>query len=78
LARIWNAAQGALSVAEVIHVAGYSLPESDTPVRLLFNSLRGRLERGEVSLVIDEPDLNARRRWEEFLPNIEARDRKWE
>lgn len=78
LSAIWSAAQEALLTAAEVHVAGYSLPASDTPVRTLFNSLRGRLERGEVLVLVDEPSSEAGKRWRDFLPGVEVRERKWE
>ncbi len=78
LGAIWNAAQEALLTAAEVHVAGYSLPASDTPVRTLFNFLRGRLERGEVLVLVDEPSSEAGKRWRDFLPGVEVRERKWE
>jgi len=70
LQKIWSAAHGALLATNEIQILGYSLPDDDTPVRVLLNSIRGRLERGEVSVIVNDRDPRAGKRWRDFLPNI--------
>ncbi len=66
---IWYSASKALDNADEIHIIGYSLPESDTAIRTLLNTVRFRLEKGEVKVTVDDPDGEARQRWEDFLGN---------
>ncbi|MCP4371886.1 MAG: hypothetical protein GY797_27780 [Deltaproteobacteria bacterium] len=66
---IWYSASEALDNADEIHIIGYSLPESDTAIRTLLNTVRFRLEKGEVKVTVDDPDGEARQRWKDFLGN---------
>ncbi len=75
--KIWVQAQSALLKADEIRVAGYSLPMSDTAIRVLFNIVRERLQRKQVSVVIDEPADVAIARWKNFLPDAEFSKRPW-
>lgn len=56
-----------MAQASFVQVIGYSLPESDTAIRVLLNPLRGRLESGEVQVLVDDPNPETRERWTEFL-----------
>ena len=73
---IWHRAAEALARADEIYIIGYSLPESDTAVRTLFNTLRFRSESNEVMITVDDPNSQVRQRWKNFLgEKIICRDR---
>lgn len=67
LQTIWALATDALHRATEFHAIGYSLPASDTPIRVLLNPLRARHEKGEVEILVDDPDPQARERWQLLL-----------
>ena len=75
--RIWHLAGEALKTADQIDVWGYSLPESDTAIHALLNSVRFRLECGRVAVHIHEPNSGeVRDRWKVFLQNRDCVDKR--
>lgn len=56
-----------MNKADVVEVWGYSLPESDQAVRALVAPLIDRLEHSKVSVIVHDPDFEARERWKKFL-----------
>jgi len=64
---VWEAARIALASAQEIRILGASLPPADAGVRTLFASTRFRLARGEVSVRVDDKNLEAFERWEAHL-----------
>ena len=64
--RVWALAGQALLSAASVEVWGYSLPESDSAVRVLLNVLRERIERDELSAAI-HAGADSHDRWREFL-----------
>jgi len=77
LREVWSLASKALERASNLHVIGYSLPESDTAIRVLLNPLRDRVEMGKVEILVDDPDPDARKRWTVFLgERVVTRDRR--
>ena len=66
-----------MNEAEEVHVIGYSLPESDTALWTLLNTIKFRLEEKTIKKVtIDDPDSETRKRWKNFLGNkIHLNDR---
>jgi hypothetical protein len=65
---IWWQADQALRAAEEVEVWGYSLPLSDSAVRVLLNPLRSRLDRKQVRVSVHEPfSIKVRDRWRHFL-----------
>jgi hypothetical protein len=77
--QVWQLADEALRQAERVEVWGYSLPESDSAVRVLLNVLPGRLKRGEVTICVhiygDRPEARkARDRWRTLLEKRECVD----
>jgi hypothetical protein len=67
LQAIWSRASTALRDATEFHAIGYSLPLSDTAIRVLLNPLRGRHERGEARILVEDPDPGAQGRWKTLL-----------
>ncbi len=67
LQKIWYKAQDALDRAAKIDIWGYSLPESDTAMRVLLNVLRFRLERGEIIVNVHDRNGEVQTRWRGFL-----------
>lgn len=53
---IWERAARALRDATELEVWGYSLPSSDSAIRVLLNSLRFRLNEGQVDCLVHIPD----------------------
>lgn len=73
---VWYSAAKALDKADEIHIIGYSLPESDTAVRTLLNTVRFRLEKDVLKVIVDDPDSETRQRWGNFLgEKVILRDR---
>ncbi|MGO9453909.1 MAG: hypothetical protein ACLQDV_23090 [Candidatus Binataceae bacterium] len=69
---LWQQADAALRATDEIEIWGYSLPRSDTAMRALLNSVRGRTRRGGVSVIIHVPGDSVqagetRDRWRTFL-----------
>lgn len=64
---IWHRAAEELARADEIHIIGYSLPESDTAVRTLLNTLRFRSEINDLMITVDDPNSEVRQRWKNFL-----------
>jgi hypothetical protein len=64
---IWYKAARALETANSVEVWGYSLPQSDTAVRTLLNSLRFRLDKPEVRVQVHDPIQEVQDRWLDFL-----------
>ncbi len=62
--QVWHRAAKALRKAHVIEIWGYSLPESDTAIRILLNILRFR---SKIQINVHEPCATARTRWSKFL-----------
>jgi hypothetical protein len=60
---IWHCAAKALEAAEKVEFVGYSLPESDLAVRVLLSPLRFRLERRDVSIVVQDKNGEVLDRW---------------
>ena len=74
--RIWSRAVGAPSRADEFQAIGYSLPSSDTAIRVLLNPLRERHECGQVRIIVTNPDHEALERWRSLLgEGIAVRDR---
>lgn len=67
LQRIWSRAAAAVERATQLDVWGYSLPESDGPVRALLAGLRDRSEAGSLRLVVHDPCPEVLHRWESFV-----------
>lgn len=78
LQSIWYQASKAMNEADEVHVIGYSLPESDTALRTLLNTIKFRLEENTIKRVtIDDPDSETRERWKNFLgEKITLRNRR--
>jgi hypothetical protein len=79
--QVWQLADEALRQAERVEVWGYSLPESDSAVRVLLNVLPGRFKRGELAVCVhlygDRPEARkARYRWRTLLGNHKCVDNK--
>lgn len=64
---IWDQANKSLALAESVEIWGYSLPQSDTAVRILLNILRFRLANREVRVQVHEGVPEVRDRWQRFL-----------
>ena len=64
---LWHSAAGAMETAREVEFIGYSLPESDLAIRVLLGSLRFRLQRGDVSVTVRDPDGVVFDRWRTFL-----------
>ena len=74
---IWHRAAMALAEASTVEVWGYSLPASDLGARVLLNGLRSRLDARTVEVNVHvADDVEAERRWREFLGNSAGIDRK--
>ena len=71
---VWEAARIALANAEEIRILGASLPPADMAVRTLFGPTRFRLERGEVTVQLDDKSEESFDRWSEHL----GRKVRWE
>jgi hypothetical protein len=68
LLEVWRQADYAIRAAEQIEIWGYSLPLSDSAVRVLLNPLRSRLVQGQVRVSVHEPwSGEVRDRWRHFL-----------
>lgn len=67
LQEIWHQASAAVACANEVKIIGYSLPESDTALRVLLNPLRFKLQEGATEITVVEPAADARRRWENSL-----------
>ena len=61
----------ALRKAHVIEIWGYSLPESDTAIRILLNILRFR---SKIQINVHEPCATARTRWSKIFERIEGNE----
>lgn len=72
---IWQKADAARRQADEIEIWGYSLPESDSAARVLFNSVRGRHQGNAVRIHV-AGDNEARNRWRTFLPSATVDDAK--
>jgi len=75
--KIWQQADAALRQAGEIEVWGYSLPESDSAIRVLLNPLRARLAEDQVRVSVHVPFDNipageTRARWKAFLPGAQV------
>jgi hypothetical protein len=64
---IWNAASQALQLADEVDVWGYSLPLSDTAIRVLLTPLRFRSQEGTARVTIHDPSDETLVRWRLFL-----------
>lgn len=64
---VWHCAAEALLRAQHVEIRGYSLPKSDTAVRVLLNSLRFRLAEQRVHVAVHDPTEEVRNRWAELL-----------
>jgi hypothetical protein len=62
-----HCAANALETAAKVEFVGYSLPESDLAIRVLLGPLRFRLERCDVSVVVQDPNGEVLDRWRTFL-----------
>lgn len=65
---IWQLAAQAVQEATEFKAIGYSLPPSDTAIRVLLTPLRVRLENDEVEQIeIVDPEESTLQRWQELL-----------
>lgn len=64
---IWNAASEALHLADEVDVWGYSLPLSDTAIRVLLTPLRFRSQEGTARVTIHDKSDETLYRWRSFL-----------
>lgn len=64
---IWHHAAQAVAQAQDVEICGYSLPESDTAMRVLLNPLSFRLDDGVVDVVVRDPKDDVHERWTDFL-----------
>lgn len=64
---IWHRAAEALNEANQIDIWGYSLPESDSAVRVLLAGLRTRAGNRECKITVHDKDSNSLYRWRRFL-----------
>lgn len=64
---VWGAAEAALASSNEIRILGASLPPADTAVRTLFLTTRSRLQRGEVSVQVDDRSEESFSRWQTHL-----------
>lgn len=64
---VWHHTARGLEKAHHVEIWGYSLPESDTAVRVLLNPLRFRLDAGSVAVDVHDPNPEVQERWREFL-----------
>lgn len=73
---IWWQAELALCAAEKVEVWGYSLPPTDSAVRVVLNPLRSRLDRRQERVSVHEPcSGEVRDRWRHFLGSEATVDR---
>lgn len=64
---VWEAARVALSNATEIRILGASLPQADAAVRTLFLGTRSRMQRGDVTVQVDDRSQESFDRWEAHL-----------
>ncbi len=67
LQQVWDQAQRAVLSADIVTVLGYSLPDADTPVRVLLNPLRSRLHDHEARAIVVDDSYASLHRWRDFL-----------
>lgn len=67
LQKIWYEASDALRSADEVDICGYSLPESDTAVRVLFSCLRFRSQDVDVQVTVHDKSDETLERWRAFL-----------
>jgi hypothetical protein len=75
--KVWQQADTALRQTDEIESWGYSLPESDSAVRVLLSQLRARLAEGRIRVSVhvpfcDIPAVQTRSRWKAFLPGAQV------
>jgi hypothetical protein len=73
---LWHCAAKGLETAQEVEFIGYSLPESDLAIRVLLGPLRFRLQRGDVSVAVRDPDGRTLDRWRTFLGERTKRDKR--